>query len=64
MTCPCTLGRGHCNCGLEYQPAGRPLIPGQDATPHDGKDYAWLNKFFTGIVAGIVMAAIFWPMKP
>lgn len=62
MTCHCSLGRDRCNCGLaDYQPAGRPLVPGQNCTPHADKDLRWLSWFFTAVIVAGGVAAIFWP---
>lgn len=61
MTCPCSLGKPECDCGLQYSPAGRVLIPGADATPHADKDLRWLSWVFTAVILGVGMAAVFWP---
>jgi len=58
MKCDCSLGLEACNC-CGFTPVGRPLIPGQDATPHEGKDYGWLNWLATVVVLGVAAAAVF-----
>ena len=51
---PCT---GDCNqgraCPSRFIPAGRPLIPGQDATPHAGK-------CFRGLVWAVLIVLAAW----
>ena len=47
--------------GVPYQPAGRPLIPNQDCTPHKGKDFRpWEALIWAAglvsIAAALVMA--------
>lgn len=43
---------------IGYIPAGRPLVPGQDATPHAGKDLRFLAMFAIGFTVGIVVGAV------
>jgi hypothetical protein len=48
---PCT---GDCNegrtCPARFLPAGRPLVPGEDATPHAGKDFGPLRGFLIAVI--------------
>ncbi len=62
--CRCTshqiIAAGGCPRRHEFIPAGRPLIPGQDATPHDGKDFApfrWLAVSLALVFGGVCLGA-------